>query len=366
MYESRIAAGHLTVAARAGAAPALDVLGLRNLGGHGFLRARWYGEGNPDALRTLVVESAGGTPLAAIPTAPFGPAIAGFRKVPGSYWPLRSPLIAPECSTADLAQALAHPSAAASLGPVWRVGPARADDPAILRLVEAARRARWRVLVRPAGTSWVIDLDAARRQGGWPRGSTAARLARIERRLAAHGPVAWRHVRGAGWSDAVLEELAAVEAASWIAAETDGSGAKFLDPRRRAAWRAVLADPVLAEMLCATMLTVAGRAVAFSFDLDDGQVRYGIAGSFRSDFAKAEVGKLANHRAVSDAFDAGATTVDLGAGDSGYKRAMGASAGYDLVDLLFVRHRTAARLIAPLWGEALAHDARPARSLAHG
>jgi len=365
MYQSRIAAGHVTVTATTGLAPALDVLAARNLGGYGFLRAGWYGAGAPQALRTLVVESAGGTPLAAIPTAPFGPGIAGLRKVPGSYWPLRSPLIAPECSTIELAQALGHP-AAASLGPVWRVGPTRADDPASLRLLEAARRARWSVLARPAGTSWVIDLDAARKQGGWPRGSTAARLARIERRLASHGPVVWRHVRGEDWNDAVLEELAAVEAASWIAAETDGSGAKFLDPGRRAAWRAVLADPVLAGMLCATILTVSGRAVAFSFDLDDGPVRYGIAGTFRRDFAKAEVGKLANHRAVSDAFDAGAATVDLGAGDSGYKRAMGAMAGYDLVDLLFVRNSIAARLIARLWGEAISPDARPPQGLAHG
>lgn len=366
MYESRIAAGHLTVAARTGAAPALDVLAMRNLAGHGFLRAAWFAEGVPEALRTLVVEREDGTPIAAIPTAPFGPAIAGARKVAGSYWPLRSPLIAPDCSSFELAQALAHPAAAASLGPLWRVGPARADDPATQRLVDAAHRARWSVLARPAGTAWVIDLDAARRHGGWPRGSTAARLARIERRLAAHGPVAWRIIRGPDWSDAVLDELAAVEAASWIAAKTDASGAKFMAPQRRTAWRAVLADPVLADMLCATILTVGGRAVAFSFDLDDGPVRYGIAGSFRSDFARCEVGKLANHRAVSDAFDAGAATVDLGAGDSGYKREMGAVAGYDLTDLLFVRNRTAARLAARLWGAPLAADTRTARSLAHG
>ncbi len=368
MYETRIAAGHLRVAASPGAAPALDVLAARNLAGHGFLRAAWYGEGAPHTLRTLVVEGDGGTPLAAIPTAPFGPGLAGLRKVPGSYWPLRSPLIAPECSSFELAQALAHP-AAARLGPVWRVGPARADDPATSRLVEAAQRARWSVLSRAAGTSWVIDLDAARRQGGWPRGSTAARLARIERRLASHGPVAWRHVRGSDWNDAVLDELAAVEAASWIAAKTDASGAKFLGPRRRTAWRAVLADPVLAEMLCATILSVSGRAVAFSFDLDDGPVRYGIAGTYRSDFAKAEVGKLANHRAVTDALKAGQSRVDLGAGDSGYKREMGAEAAYDFVDLLFVKHRTAARLLARVWGEVLAPIAAPSchrRSLAHG
>lgn len=362
MYESRIAAGHLRVAASPGAAPALDALAARNLAGYGFLRAAWYGEGAPQALRTLVVEGAAGTPLAAIPTLAFGPGIAGARKVPGSYWPLRSALIAPECTTFELAQALGHPAAATCLGPVWRVGPARADDPATRRLVDASRHARWSVLARPAGTAWVIDLDAARKQGGWPRGSTAARLARIERRLASHGPVAWRHVRGGDWNDAVLEELAEVEAASWIAAKTDTSGAKFMDPRRRAAWRAVLADPVLAEMLCATLLTVSGRAVAFSFDLDDGPIRYGIAGTYRSDFAKAEVGKLANHRAVIDALEAGQSRVDLGAGDSGYKREMGATAAYDLADLLFVRNRTAARLLARVWGPALASEG----SLAHG
>ncbi|WP_285711258.1 GNAT family N-acetyltransferase [Erythrobacter oryzae] len=365
MYESRIAAGHLTVAASTGAAPALDALAARNLAGHGFLRAAWYAEGAPESLRTLVVEREDGTPIAAIPTAPFGPAIAGARKVPGSYWPLRSPLIAPDCSSFELAQALGHP-AAASLGPVWRVGPARADCPATHRLTDAARRAGWSVLARPAGTSWVIDLDAARKQGGWPRGSTASRLARIERRLASHGPVEWRIIRGADWSDTVLEELAAVEAASWIASKTDGSGAKFMAPQRRAAWLAVLADPVLADMLCATILTVAGRAVAFSFDCDDGPVRFGIAGTFRSDFAKSEVGKLANHRAVTDAFEAGAATVDLGAGDSGYKRDMGAVAGYDLVDLLFVKSRTAARVLARFWGATLGDEPRPARSLAHG
>ena len=228
MYETRIAAGHLRVAASAGAAPALDVLGLRNLSGHGFLRAAWYGEGASHTLRTLVAEDDAGKPLAAIPTVPFGPAIAGVRKVPGSYWPQRSPLIAPECTTFELAQALAH--------------------------------------------------------------------------------------------------------------------------------------PVLGDMLCATLLTVSGRVVAFSFDLDDGPIRYGIPGTYRSDSAKCEVGKLANHRAVTDALEAGQPRVDLGAGDSGDKRDMGAEAAYDFADLLFVRNRTAARLLARVWGAALA----PGLSLAHG
>lgn len=353
MYESRIAAGHVTVAANPGLAPEIDALSARNLGGHGFLRAAWYGASGAADVRSLVLSGADGAPLAVIPTVPFGPAITGARKVPGSYWPFRSPLVDPACTAFDLAQALLAP-ASRSLGPVWRVGPVRRDDAAVLLLIEAARLAGWTVLGRPSGTSWVVDCVAARTEG-WPRPSTAKRLARLDRRLGRIGAVAWRIVRGSDWDESVLEALAAVEAASWIAASTDGSGAKFMAPHQRDAWRRALADPVLAEMLCATMLTVDGRTVAFSFDLDDGPVRYGIAGTFRSDFARHEVGKLANYRALAEAIAAGQEVVDLGSGDSGYKREMGAVAGYALDDLLFVRNRTAARLMARAWGEALHH-----------
>jgi CelD/BcsL family acetyltransferase involved in cellulose biosynthesis len=214
----------------------------------------------------------------------------------------------------------------------------------------------------------VIDLDAAR-AAGWPRPSTAKRLARAERRLAQLGPVAWRQVRGRAWNDGVLDDLAAVEAASWIAATTDGSGAKFMAPHQRALWRTALADPVLADMLCATILTVGSRAVAFSFDLVDGPVQYGIAGSYVSDLGKHDIGKLANARAVSDAIADGRRVMDLGVGDTGYKQAMGAVAGYDMVDLLFVRSRTAALMLTRAWGAqvpAFTHSLLAPDRQAHG
>lgn len=365
MYESRIAAGLPTPSMIAGLAPEIDALAADNLAGHAFLRARWYGAGSPQALRTLVLRGADGTPLAAIPTAAFGPGLIGMRKVPGCYWPLRSPLIAPHCTVIELAHGLDR-RAARGLGPVWRVGPARCDDRAIRLLVDAAQSAGWTVIARPAGTSWVIDLDAARADGGWPRRSTAKRLARAERRLATLGTVQWRTVRGPDWNAGVLDELGAVEAASWIAAETDGKGAKFMAPHQRAAWAHALADPTLAEMLCATMLTIDGRTVAFSFDLDDGPVRYGIAGTYRSEYADYRVGSLANYRAVSDAVAAGQRLVDQGVGDSGYKREMGAVAGYELADLLFVRNPLIARALARAWGEVLTPERGASLGLGQG
>lgn len=366
MFETRIAADQLTVAAVEGFPPAIDVLAGGHPGGYGFLRRAWYAaDGKPG--RTLLLQSGGpdGAPLAAIPTVAFGPQLAGTRKVPGCYWPLRSALIAPECDVFALAHALGH-SAARSLGPVWRIGPARADDPALAVLVAAAQLANWTVLAKVTGTSWVIDLDAAR-NAGWPRAGTARRLRQNWHKLQSLGSPWWRHVRGAAWNAGALEDLGRVEAESWVGRSTDGRGAKFLTPAQRARWVTVLADPVLAEALCATILMLDERPVAFSFDLDDGPVRYGIAGSYAEDLSHAAVGKLANYRAMEDAIAAGKSTLDMGQGDTGYKAGMGAVAGYRLLDLLFVRSRSIARVIARAWGEALPPPAPiPLHEVAHG
>lgn len=349
MYESRIATGRLTVTAVEGFPPDIDALADRNLAGHGFLRAAWYAAPAPSGGRTLLLRRDGvGGALAAIPTVAFGPAIARARKVPGSYWPLRSPLIAPDCDVLELAHALDH-GAARCLGPVWRVGPARADDPATTMLVAAAQLANWTVLTRPAGTSWVIDLDAARDRG-WPHASSARKLRAAWRRLEELGTPRWRYIRGTGWNTAALEDMGQIESESWIARTTDGSGAKFMTPAQRAVWSHALTDPVLAEKLSATILMLDDRPIAFSFDLDDGLVQYGIAGSYAEDLKRFYIGKLANHRAIEDAIAAGQSVTDLGAGDNGYKRDMGAARGYDMTDLLFVRSRTAARVLARVWG----------------
>lgn len=349
MYATRIAAARVTVAAVEGFSPEIDALAARRAGALGFLRAGWYGPAGSQGARTLVVRRGTcGDPIAAIPTRPFGPAIAGARKVPGPYWPMRGVPLAPDCDPHELAEALAHP-AARRLGRAWRLGPARADDPATRVLADAARIAGWRVLARRAGTCWVVDCAALRAEGGI-RASTAKRLAKAERRLSGIGTVTWHCVRGDQWSESILVDMGAVEAASWIATETDGSGAKFMTPAQRAAWQSALADPVLADMLCATILRVDGRAVAFSFDLDDGPVQYGIAGSYMTEFGRYDVGKLVNYRTLADAITDGQQALDLGTGDSGYKRAMGATAAYDLVDLLFVRQVAAAPLMARVWG----------------
>jgi CelD/BcsL family acetyltransferase involved in cellulose biosynthesis len=366
MYESRIAADQLAVVSVEGIPSAIDALAACNLAGHSFLRAAWYGAGGAAARgRTLMLRrGAEGAVLAAIPTVAYGPALAGLRKVPGSYWPLRAVLIAPDCSVSELAHALDH-RAARSLGAVWRVGPVRCDDPATERLIAAAQLAGWSVLSRAAGASWVIDLDAARERG-WPSASTARKLRGYWRKLEGLGTPRWRHVRGGQWDAGVLEAMGRVEAESWIARTTDGSGAKFMTPAQRQLWRDALQDPVLAERLTATILMLDDRPLAFSFDLDDGPVQYGIAGSYVQEFRHLCIGKMANYRAMEDAIADGQSVMDMGAGDTGYKREMGAVHGYDMADLLFVRHRAAARVLTRPWGTLLPAQGLPSVAQAHG
>jgi CelD/BcsL family acetyltransferase involved in cellulose biosynthesis len=362
MYESKIAADPLTVAMVEGFPPAIDALAACNLAGHGFLRAAWYSANRQAPGRTLVIRrGTGGDAIAVIPTLDFGPAIVGARKLAGSYWPFRAPLLSPDCSALLLAQALAEP-AARSLGAVWRMGPARCDDPAIAMLIEAAQMAGWRVLSRPAGTSWIIDLGAMRADPP-SRGSTPRKLRAGWRKLEALGTPHFRTVRGAQWDTEALVAMGRIEADSWIARDTDGSGAKFLTAEQRAVWQHVLTDPVIAEGLCAIILFLDDRPVAFSFDMDDGPVRYAIAGTHAEDLRHCQIGKTLNYRSMDEAIEAGLSILDLGSGDSGYKRDMGAVPGYDMADLLFVRSRLAAPLLERVWGKALTAQGE---GLAHG
>lgn len=318
-----------------------------------FLRAAWYRAGADNDGKTLIARRRDGAVVAAIPLTRIGPQVVGAKGVPGSYWPFRAPLIGDGVTSEDLVALLADPVATDALAPMWRIGPIPADTPSTRMLREAAARAGWTVLERNLGTTWRFDLAAAARDNGgsWPRKSSRKRLNGYLRRLADTGTVNWRAVSGADWTPEVLDQLGRVEADSWVARKTDGSGAKFLDPHQRARWQTVLADPVLAEALSATLLLHADRPVAFSFDLRAGTTQFAIAGSYAEDMAEYRVGKIVTYRQLEGALAAGVELVDLGSGDSGYKREMGAGPGPALIDLLIVRQREAALVLKQKWGQ---------------
>lgn len=329
---------------------ALDALARRSCHERGFLRAAWYEAAASGDPLTVLATGKDGSPVAAIPTTAGGFPPIGPRSVPGSYWPFRSILIARDATPGQLQSLLSSPRAVRALGPVWRVGPVLRDDATTAMLEQAAAEAGWTVLVRTLGQNYLLKLAELVASGTWPRKSTLRRIANYERQLARTGTVDFRFVRGGDWNEAAFAALARIEANSWVGRKTDGSGAKFLGDARQALWRRATRDPHIADALSATIMTVDGEPAAFSFDLRAGPRQYSIASSYDERFVAARPGKIVTYRQLQWAASEGVALVDLGAGDSGYKREMGATPGSDIVDLLIVRSRSVGQLLSLKWG----------------
>ena len=318
-----------------GLAAAIDTVAAVAAPGHAFLRYGWYAAALAaygGHARTVLVEE-DGRPTLALPIATVGPAFLGLATVPGCYWPFRSFPLAADAGDATLKAALA--TLAGTVNGL-RIGPVYDDDAAAMPLIAAARASGWAVLDRFVADSWLLDMAALQDEGTWPRGSTLRKNRFHEKHLAAHGVPDWRFLCDADWP-AAFDALAAVERASWIAARTDGSDAKFTTAGHGAFWRAAAADPVIAGMLRAALLTIDGKPAAFSFDLDAGDLKYAIANSYDPVYAKHSPGKLLYYRNLVEALGRGIARVDWGAGDSGYKQVIGADRGPAIRDWLLLR-----------------------------
>ena len=334
-----------------GLASAIDAVAERAPHTHRFLRYGWFEaalQAYGGHARTLLVERDGAAALA-LPLVGLGPAILGLAQLPGCYWPFRSFPVR-EAAPSGVYDAALGELARQVRG--LRIGPVYDDDAAVAPLLAAARTRGWAVLDRFVADSFLLDIDAARAEGAWPRASTLKKNRFHEKHLAVHGALDWSFVSGADWDAAAFNALAEVERASWIGDRTDGSDAKFTDAGHGAFWRAVAADPTIADMMWAAVLRVDGAPAAFSFDMNAGALKNAIANSYAPAFAKHSPGKLLYYRNLVRGVADGIARVDWGAGDSGYKRTIGAVQGPAIRDWLLLRPglpAAAGRLSAGLW-----------------
>lgn len=336
----------MNVSVTEGLDPAIDRVAAMARGAWRFLTRSWFAAAGPEEMVTLLLSDAEGVPLIALPVAMIGGVI---RMVPGDYWPFRSFPVAEQAGPDHMATLLAAPEAARVLGRAWRLGPLYADDPALGLLREAAKRSGWHICERRIATSWLLDMAALRAEGEWPRNSTLRKNRFHEKHLASHGALEWRFARGADWTPELFADLATIEAKSWHA---DASDPKFLPGRHREIWDRLAQDPEQAARMNAAILYVGGEPTAFSFDLDVDGRKYAIANSYDLAFAKHSPGKCLYYRNLVDALGRGIRLVDWGAGDGGYKQAIGAVAGPEIVDCLIIRTgwlRFLNPLIAAIW-----------------
>ncbi|GAA4769527.1 hypothetical protein GCM10023219_14820 [Stakelama sediminis] len=338
-----------TAQVRPGLSGTIDHAADAALPAYRFLRYGWFAAALAaygGEARTITIMREGEV-MAALPLVRTGPDWLGMASVPGCYWPFRSFPVAADADAGVFDTLLkALPVRALRIGPVYD------DDPALNRLRDAARAKGWAVLPRFIADSYLLDMAVLREAGTWPRNSTLRKNRFHEKHLGEHGVPDWSFVSGAEWNDGMFDALATVEEKSWIAARTDGSDAKFTRAGHGAFWRAAAKDPVIADMLWAAVLRIDGEPSAFSFDINAGALKYAIANSYDPNFAKHSPGKLLYYRNLVRALDDGMARVDWGAGDSGYKRVIGAEKGPGIRDWLFVRPGLSAmvgRLFASRW-----------------
>ncbi|MCW4462720.1 GNAT family N-acetyltransferase [Sphingomonas sp. BT-65] len=334
-----------------GLASALDAVADHAAPTHRFLRYGWFAAALAaygGAARTLTVVREG-VPVLALPLVPLGPSFLRLAAVPGCYWPFRSFPAAADAGAEAFELLLDHLGREAN---ALRIGPVYDGDPALEGLRAAAAARGWVALDRFVAESFLLDMAALRDEGIWPRNSTLRKNRFHEKHLGEHGALDWRFVAGEDWTPAAFDDLADIERKSWIASRTDGSDAKFTTEGHGAFWRAAAADPVIARMMWAALLRIDGEPAAFSFDMNAGTLKYAIANSYDPRVAKHSPGKLLYYRNLVRAIEDGITTVDWGAGDSGYKRVIGADAGPAIRDWLFVRRglpALAGRLLRGWW-----------------
>ena len=332
----------------ASTALALNAIAAAALPAQRFLRAGWFAAAAPDSSGVGMRRS-NGEPLAAIPTVrrKLGPLTV--REVSGSYWPYRSFPIAADTTDDELESMLRDRRVRRALGPLWRMGPVYESDPTTARLMRAAEGAGWSVLRRDLGTCFELDLAALRAQGPWPRSSTLRKNRWRENRLAELGTVNYRFRTGADWTAEDREAMAAIEANSWVGKLDRGGNTKFLDADCRGNWERMAEDPVLADMITCSVMTIGETPVAFTFGLEVGKVRYTIANAYDERFARHGPGKLLLYKDFERAAERGIERISWGSGDAGYKSEMGAEPGPAILDLLFVRPKALALALRPIW-----------------
>ena len=315
-----------------------------------FLRAAWFDAATPAPDRFVLADKLG-APLAGLALNERRKGPLTLREVAGGYWPFRGVPLARDVQAAPLARALGDHRE--RLGRIWRLGPVEAGDPSLEMLSAAARMAGWRMLSRPLGRVFELDLAALGAQGDWPSAKTKRKNRWRKRRLEEEsGPLRVEFFTGTDWTPAQRDAMAQVEAASWLGQLDHGGDTKFRNPAMRGYWEALCVDPQLAAILFGSLMWLGDTPAAFTFGVQAGDVRYYIANNYDQRFTQFGPGRVLLYDDFAHAAEHGVTRISWGLGDAGYKSEMGAQPGPEMVDLLFVRGALLSRLLSPWWERA--------------
>lgn len=254
----------------------------------------------------------------------------------GYYYPFRTFLCHPDAKEAAIDQFAeqVHKSSGAT---ILHVGPLQVNDQINGTLQATFRKKHWLAYEVSAGAQQVVNLPATLEEF---RSALSRSLRknhdRRKRSLESMGAFDITHYNNCStevWND-VIDRCADVEAKSWLATDGDGKTRVY---GREDFWKNYAAHKDGSKRLSIWLATLDGKPLSYSLAVDSGACRYSISGQYDEEYKKHGVGIIADMSMFAQAIEAGMKEVNMGDGESDYKRRWGVVPGVELKAVYFFK-----------------------------
>jgi Acetyltransferase (GNAT) domain len=309
-----------------------------------FLTAHWFeawGDhflgtlaGWRGPLRYVTARDQCGRLLGVLPVATQIKARAPFLALGGYYVPSRGfPVthVAADAVARALAQHLTEQPERVGL----RLGPVSDGDPCAGRFIDALRQRGWRLVPLSLERRQLVELPATLAEYQATLSISEVRnIRRRERKMQREqkAEVKFLTTESTDNWDAAIADMALVEEQSWLPKR--GGDLHFPGETNGAFWNAVLSSRREGLAARVWILYFEGAPVAYDFNIDSGSCRYSLFAHYAEVARSYRTGYLLMLYEVEDAIERGIRTIDLGAGDPGYKGFWGSRPRGSLSDVI--------------------------------
>lgn len=254
----------------------------------------------------------------------------------GYYYPFRTFLCHPDVKDAAIEQftGQVHKDSGAT---ILHVGPLQVNDQINGSLQSAFRKKRWMVYEVSAGAQQIVKLPATVDDF---RSALSRSLRknhdRRRRSLESMGAFDVTHYNDCSaevWNK-VIDHCAEVESKSWLASDGDG---KTRVHGSEDFWKSYAAHSDGSQRLSIWLATLDGKPLSYSLAVDAGSCRYSISGQYDEEYKKYGVGIIADMSMFTQAIETGMNEVNMGDGESDYKRRWGVVPGIELQAVYFFK-----------------------------
>lgn len=201
-----------------------------------------------------------------------------------------------------------------------RLGPVADNDPLATRLPNRLRELGWRFVPMPTEGRQIVHLPQSFAE--YEASLSASELKNIRRRerkmqRERRVEIKLRTTETCDDWDHAIRDMASIEEQSWL--PKAGGDLHFPGEENRAFWNALLNARRTGLAARVWILHLDGTPAAYDFNIDSGSCRYSLFAHYAHDAKGYRPGFLLMLYEVEDAIKRGLRTIDLGAGDPGYK-----------------------------------------------